>query len=266
MPNDKFKLVGHGIKVSDLAVANTVPLADLAVTPRSGAFTQVAAVLQSSDFSPEIRIGALWGMLPGVERFPLKGSGINRPLAVERTVVPGPARAGADVYPLPRNVEYVAPKKAAAPVGGEQAWRAERERIREFLATYPLLNDFDFLNATGSAQLGLNSDGTFSVCLCWEEEEGESADDVLDRHSTTYLGERLAFPRVGANQLPAHPITIWWAILFCLSMLARYEPDAWAKYVDVQKSPDAVPIEALLDIAINTLPETIHRAILNVAK
>jgi hypothetical protein len=86
---------------------------------------------------------------------------------------------------------------------------------------------------------------------------------VLDRHALNYLSTRLAFPVIGHGPLPAHPFVVWWAILYVLSMLARYQPDAWLKYVDVTRSADAVPIEALLYGAINTLPETIHRALVS---
>jgi hypothetical protein len=37
----------------------------------------------------------------------------------------------------------------------------------------------------------------------------------------------------------------WWAVLFTLSMLARYQPAEWATHVDVDTSSHAVPIERL---------------------
>jgi hypothetical protein len=57
----------------------------------------------------------------------------------------------------------------------------------------------------------------------------------------------------------------WWAVLFALSMLARYQPAEWARHVDVDASPHAVPIERLLARAISVTPEPVAEAITQVA-
>jgi hypothetical protein len=42
-------------------------------------------------------------------------------------------------------------------------------------------------------------------------------------HTTRYrLHDRFVFPAVGANTDSLHPVMAWWAVLFALSMLARY--------------------------------------------
>jgi len=55
---------------------------------------------------------------------------------------------------------------------------------------------------------------------------------------------------------------IWWAILYALSMLARYAPEAWAKVIDVDMSADAVAVEFMLEEALSVIPEAIHSVIL----
>ena len=65
---------------------------------------------------------------------------------------------------------------------------------------------------------------------------------------------------IGGDQQALHPLLAWWAILFALSMLARYQPDTWTDYLDVDKSP-AVPVETLLDRALLTCPELLLHAI-----
>ncbi|MFC8248504.1 YaaC family protein [Streptomyces chartreusis] len=40
-------------------------------------------------------------------------------------------------------------------------------------------------------------------------------------------------------------------------MLARYEPARWSKHIDVDSSQQAVPLESLLEKAIETLPSFI---------
>lgn len=263
--NKDVQLTGHGIGVEDLAVANNVPLADLVVQPHAGSFRQVAAALNASDYSGTARLGDLWAMLPDSDRFPLPGTTPNRPLILSETLVSG-GRACFEVQPLPGGLQYRPDTPRLAAQGDENEWRAERQRVTAYLADYPLLNQFDFINSNGPAQLRLIGDGLLSVAVCWSIPPGENAKDVLDSHSVTYLGDALAFPRVGDSPHPAHPILLWWAILFTLSMLARYQPDAWAKYVNVSKNSAAVPVEDLLNRALNVLPETIHRAILQVSK
>ncbi len=46
----------------------------------------------------------------------------------------------------------------------------------------------------------------------------------------------------------------WWALLFALSMLARYEPESWTNYMDRNTSANAVPLEAVFDRALHTCP------------
>jgi hypothetical protein len=70
---------------------------------------------------------------------------------------------------------------------------------------------------------------------------------------------------IGGDQQALHPLLAWWAILFALSMLARYQPDTWTDYLDVDKSP-AVPVETLLDRALLTCPELLLHAIRSVSR
>jgi hypothetical protein len=54
---------------------------------------------------------------------------------------------------------------------------------------------------------------------------------------------------------------LWWALLFGLSSVARYEPELWIGALDVNRSPLAVPIEAALDAALEALPDLILDAL-----
>ena len=57
------------------------------------------------------------------------------------------------------------------------------------------------------------------------------------------------------------PLMLWWALLFGLSMAARYDPEMWVAELDVNESKAAVPIEAALDVALEALPELILDAL-----
>jgi hypothetical protein len=58
---------------------------------------------------------------------------------------------------------------------------------------------------------------------------------------------------------------LYWAVMYVLSRLARYEPRDWLKLISVSASRDAVAIEYLLDEAQSALPELAHTAIEQVA-
>jgi hypothetical protein len=66
-------------------------------------------------------------------------------------------------------------------------------------------------------------------------------------------------PAVGGA--PLSSLLSWWALLFGLSMLARYEPAGWATVLDVESSQLAVPLEQLLDVALERVPELIIDAL-----
>jgi hypothetical protein len=53
----------------------------------------------------------------------------------------------------------------------------------------------------------------------------------------------------------------WWAVLYALSMVARYEPDSWVGLLDVDKSQFAVPLEGLLEDALEVAPHLVLDAL-----
>jgi hypothetical protein len=56
----------------------------------------------------------------------------------------------------------------------------------------------------------------------------------------------------------------WWAVLYTLSMLARYQPQAWARHIALANTT-AVPIEQLLTAALKVVPALLLQTIEDVA-
>nr|WP_234314451.1 MULTISPECIES: hypothetical protein [unclassified Streptomyces] len=79
--------------------------------------------------------------------------------------------------------------------------------------------------------------------------------------ATSYRGptDRFVFPSLGSMASPVHPLLVWWAVLFGLSILARYEPEHWATIIDIDKSLEASAVEHVLDYAVGVVP---HLALL----
>ena len=99
--------------------------------------------------------------------------------------------------------------------------------------------------------------------LAADQEPGEFR-DVLTR---PYLGDddRYVFPSIGGDTQALHPLLAWWAVLFALSLLARYQPDTWTRYLDVDSSAYAEPLETLLDRALIVCPQLLLHAIRSVS-
>ncbi len=72
---------------------------------------------------------------------------------------------------------------------------------------------------------------------------------------------RWVFPAIGGAAQPIRPVLTWWAVLYALSMLARYEPASWTDHLDVDQSRNAVPLETALGLALDTCPQLILHAI-----
>jgi len=101
-----------------------------------------------------------------------------------------------------------------------------------------------------------------SVRLTWSLGENMTmleADWGLTLQQLPYRDEHWAFPAPHGQQL--QPLVIWWAVLFALSMLARYESERWLSVVDVNSSVWATPLEHLLDQALDAVPEVIAQAL-----
>jgi hypothetical protein len=83
--------------------------------------------------------------------------------------------------------------------------------------------------------------------------EAYTSRGLMDRQS------RWLRPSVGDQ--PASPLMTWWALLFGLSMLARYEPAGWREALDYDLSELAAPLGELLDVALQIVPELVLDAL-----
>ena len=59
---------------------------------------------------------------------------------------------------------------------------------------------------------------------------------------------------------------VWWAVLYVLSMLARYQPAQWMAHIDINASPYAGAVEKLLKQALHVIPALIAETIEQVSK
>lgn len=267
--NDEYRLDGHGIRTRNMQGVASAGLATLTVVDcGQGSFTQLAKFLSAASLPDAVPLGDLWGLLPDVARFPLPGMGTACPVAITASHTTVRAQdLPVTVQGVPRELAYEPSTSGGDPKVAAAGYAEERQRITEFLNGYPSLVGWKFRAPAGNP-IGITFAGdSVEVPIVWPKPDHAEADDViLDLHTIRYRGhQRVAFPTVGGSTAPAHPFLLWWAILYSLSMLARYEPKVWGSLIDINNSQDATAIEYLLDQALHLLPELIHRTIVAAA-
>jgi hypothetical protein len=261
-----WELSGHGIK-SGKSIPGKFQLAGLSVQPEAGgSFGRLAEILGSSSLARPTRMGDLWPLLAETGRHRLPASGDDRSLPV--TLDLNSWQLGlpsVEVGGLPGDLVRVGMATREPQSGLGADYLAQADALNQFLSRYPTLSGRTPITPAGQP-IGLQSrgNGTCSVKFRWP-------DEVLAKCPTpdafgVALGVRSrgtwrVYPSLDGADRPVHPLLVWWAIIFRLSMLARYEPQAWDRLTDVNGSADAVPLEHLLNTALSSVPELVFHVL-----
>lgn len=255
--NNSYKLSGHGIKALDLD--QRPPLPALTVKDDgAGSFTHLAQLLGSVSLPDGAPLGQLWAAIPDLPTMPLDtGSRQYLPVLQFQPVEGSSDDHGWVVGWRERPGGY----GGYGVVGGKIS---EKEK-QAILRSYPTLAE----NHRRKGRPPLPGKAPFGSIVWFEPEveDGSVAWFLSLRTGQPYRDDDdwWVFPSFDDSGKALHPLLIWWALLFALSMLARYEPASWTSHLDVDVSPNAVPLEAALDEALGTCPALILRAIRAVA-
>ncbi|NBH10796.1 YaaC family protein [Amycolatopsis sp. SID8362] len=253
-------LKGHGITAPHTSCEK---IADVKVkADQTGLMPGVALALDLECLPPgeKIRIGDLWPVVPEAQSVPLPNQSEIRALSIDDARLTAQRTDQCEV--LIGNI----------PSSVHRSSTENPENFQKFLASYPTLTDAE-LPAGASTQITWSTSraGTYSTYLTWRKESGEVLDatietDVLKGIRYRSVHDFWIFPNIGKMSTPLHPLLAWWAILFALSMLARYEPGNWSRMVNIDSSSDANAIEHLLDEALDVVPTLLLEAIRSAAK
>ncbi|WP_175543787.1 YaaC family protein [Micromonospora pattaloongensis] len=262
----RWQLKGHGITNADAAGLSPANLSTLTVQNNgSGSFTQLADILRAASLPTPVALGEIWCLLPESVHFPLPGMGSLRPEYIQLASygIRDESKLLASVYvPSALLEQRPDPDPLAAVVG----WDQQRAAVREYLAKFPSLEGFNFTTPNGQRiEVRGHSSTTTEIVIQWEKPPDRTDRDELLRHAVGYRSAHLTFPAIGSDKRPPHPLLLWWAVLFALSKLARYEPSMWATTISVNSSPAAAAVEHILRESMAILPELIHRTIFEVA-
>ncbi|MDX3458713.1 hypothetical protein PV396_43480 [Streptomyces sp. ME02-8801-2C] len=135
--------------------------------------------------------------------------------------------------------------------------------IHQHLSAFPTVADYEFLHGWAGIYGRDEKQGTVTVSLAWplgrpEQPSDQDVEAVLTK-LTPWAGRIPMQQRVhsvlGGDGTQLHPFLAWWAVLYCLSMLTRYQPGQWTTQIDVNHSIDAAALERLLSKALIAVPE-----------
>ncbi|MDX2979311.1 YaaC family protein [Streptomyces microflavus] len=261
--HDTWRLKGHGIGTRNMDASQGLELVEVVPAARGSLPTIARAIgVDPLEAQTPLTLGDLWQLIPEAQVVPLS---VAQGLPAMHYSSGGIIHRGSDLwckvslFPFPSQVRTQAD--------------IDQNAIAAFLANYPSLKGWshtpDSPNSVlwrdrGNGQQALEVFLPSALTLPVDQRE---ADLEALKRATLYRGpsDAYAFPALGGMPGPVHPILAWWAALFGLSILARYEPASWAEMIDIDGSPTANAVENILDQAITVVPHIALSAITDVA-
>lgn len=261
------RLSGHGMKIENTRDQDIIGQVTIKALER-GAPQTIASAL-GTDFLPaksSTALAALWPLIPGADALPAAEPLHRRalrfvPESFVRPPSTPPTRLQARLEQITE--EYAAQrwdpfKLSELPVA--LAEDPSRERLADFLAGYPTLQGAQPRTSSPPpdppVEYRLAGSALETSFLMNVPDPGTDAPAVEQRCATRYRGDWWVLPAVSGMDRPLHPLLVWWTVTLALSSLARYEPEAWARMVDVdQPGSPAAAIEHLLDTALDAIPQ-----------
>lgn len=258
-PGDGWHAGGHGLAEDDQAEWQDI--LHFRVKPSrskkwgTGVFGAVAEKLGPARLVESVELGALWSALPGAN---LPASYGSWPLALP--FQPVYFECGRD-FTIRAHRGYLYLRG--------QATADDAESINHMLAGYPdaasaRLEAGDVILPTPQqTESGTLADAWgIGVALTWPQPSPELVPPYpharlrRDRPG----GEHWLVPAVGARPGRLSPLLLWWALLFGLSLLARYHPANWRAALDFDRSACADRLAELLDEALLIVPDLLFDA------
>jgi hypothetical protein len=252
-----WHLLGHGLEVPKLDMA----LPDIEVCQQGDSqtsFIRLSSILRSPPLprihdSNRVTLNDLWDAVPETRARPLKVSPAHPALDFTKIDL-------GESHPWVSGIVRGIPP----PVTDSPNARAAFD---EFMKAYPTAAGYDLVRADAHTDAPgyFFEDGRICLQMHWEIGEENATERQREariaRVVTNCNGSWYLLPVLGNNNRPLHPLMAWWAILFVLSMLARYQPGEWVSALDVDASRYAVALESLLTNALIVVPALISQTI-----
>src|SRR5487761_31481 len=252
--NQSWQVSGHGITAS----TNVNSVANVTVTAHaSGLMPAVSTALGVDCLVPgePVTQHELWQLLP---------EAIFAPLTTDSTQPVLLFVAGSEVSHFAQATIAWIPRHVKDLYGDDPAG------VKDYLDRYPALRE---ARLSVRRPLGKPAWGKWGQSLKlgveWrrEVELGTETPPLLMPRDRTIDELRVATyrsaddflitPAIGSMAMGLHPFLALWGVLLALSSLARYEPAAWARMINIDRSAEASAVEYLLDEVLSSLPNVI---------
>lgn len=99
----------------------------------------------------------------------------------------------------------------------------------------------------------------YQSTICWKNKDGTSVHPKLRAHQ--YLGNWWLLPRLNRHGDVLSGLMLWWTLLLALSEIARYHPAEWTSALDPDEAWTTVPIEEVLQSALEIVPRLVLEAL-----
>lgn len=246
-----WRLKGHGLEVNNLAAPNLCDVS-LRSRPRKGvidSFAGVSTATASEVLRGPVSVGELWSSLPGLcDLMPEAHKTHPAPLGVTPE-----EDSASPLHNWKRVTATVAPLEVNTPQAAEEALAAYAHGRTATLLTVQKLRPIGGWTKHGQG-----------VKVWWpnEREDFPGEWDMLEAVAPLdcYTGDHWLRPELSDGSSPSELMT-WWALLYALSMLARYEPAGWFKALAYDNSPWAAPLGELLRVGIAVVPDMVLGAL-----
>lgn len=244
---DPWRLRMHGLTAPEL----DGPLLSVAVrrTPTTNdksidSFTGVARATKSLTFDKTVDLGALWSSLP--EAFDLLPS---PPATIPLLLVPD----GVGHFMDRDHVHAVVVGYDGLP-----------EQLPAYLEQhFPTTAGVGLFQPQGLPHVAEHTDWGQGLKVWWRADEPDVNGHLrtVQRVASGTPGFSARWLRPGVAGVALSSLLTWWVLLFGLSMLARYEPAGWAAALSYDESELAAPLERLLHIGLERIPELVFEAL-----
>jgi hypothetical protein len=241
------EVFGHGLAEDKAGGAITDPLQYRVkrATARTDLFGAVARATHSGEVTGSVPLGAIWAATPRTHRLPADAW---------RDEWASALKIGQTVSGATGETLFVEILSMSGPPEPDGVAGIERR-----LQRYPTLPNDATKNIRETEDV--TESGDWILSSSWPlEGKWRSLDSVAPEAGLD--GGRWLIPRLPDESQLLSPLMLWWVLLFGLSLLARYKPALWAQALAVDRSDRAVPLEVLLDQAVEALPALVYSALI----
>jgi hypothetical protein len=242
----EWRLQGHGLESSDLDAENLCQVRIRAKPTKKRQPDSFGGVCRATDGEPlrsSTTIGELWASLPGMEML-LPEVEVRKPLYVE--VLEMGNSPLEDVTKVQATVAPLEAKSVSA--------------ARKALTKYRCGSEAEVIEMQHMAPIHRLTSYGEGVAVWWPSGATEIHGHWLAIEQLApldlYTEQRWLRPLLGGGTSLSVLMT-WWALLHALSMLARYEPAAWARALAYDSSSLAAPLAELLRCGLELIPQLV---------